>query len=92
MKEDVKKKDFSLPLGEMQVWRFAASPVSFLEGMLVLRLLHTARCRGSTHPSCLSQLDGFMSSGARRHAGSDATQAKRWRKLPTIILCETRGL
>ena len=47
--------------------------------------------RGSANPSCLSQLDDFMKQwlGAIRFR-SYASEALA--KVPTMILCETRGL
>jgi len=67
MKEDVKKKSFSPPLGKTRVWWLTSSPTSFLEGLLVWRLWPAARSSGNANPSCLSQLDGFM---------------KQWRSTP----------
>jgi len=60
MKEDVKKKSISPPLGEMRVWWLTSSPTSFVEGLLVWLLWLAACSSGHANPSCLSQLDGFM--------------------------------
>jgi len=38
-------------------------------------------------PSCLSPLDGFMKPWCSTPFGSEATQAKGWLKVPTMILC-----
>src|ERR1039457_2678221 len=92
MKEDVKEKSFSPPLGKMRVWRLTSSPTTLLEGLLVWPLWLAAHSSGEASPSCLSQLDGFMKQRCSTPFGYEATQAKRWLKVPTKILCETRGL
>src|ERR1035441_1088748 len=92
MKEDVKEKSFSPPLGKMRVWRLTSSPTTLLEGVLVWPLWLAAHSSGEASPSCLSQLDGFMKQQCSTPFGYEATQAKRWLKVPTKILCETRGL
>src|ERR1039457_7652870 len=92
MKEDVKEKSFSPPLGKMRVWRLTSSPTTLLEGLLVWPLWLAAHSSGEASPSCLSQRDGFMKQRCSTPFGYEATQAKRWLKVPTKILCETRGL
>src|ERR1035437_5095353 len=92
MKEDVKEKSFSPPLGKMRVWWLTSSPTTLLEGLLVWPLWLAAHSSGEARPSCLSQLDGFMKQRCSTPFGYEATQAKRWLKVPTKILCETRGL
>src|ERR1017187_3434188 len=91
MIEDVKEKSFSPPLGKMRVWRLTSSPTTLLEGLLVWPLWLAEHSSGEASPSCLSQLDGFMKRCSTPF-GYEATQAKRWLKVPTKILCETRGL
>jgi hypothetical protein len=86
------EKNFSPPLGEVRVWWLTSSPTSFLEGLLVWLLWPAACSSGNANPSCLSQLDGFMKQSCSTPFGYEATQAKRWLKVPTMILCETRGL
>src|ERR1700730_3834290 len=87
-----RKKYFPLPSGETWMWWLASSPVSFLEGSLVCPLWIAAHFSGDTNPSCLSQLNGFMKQWCSTPLGYEATQAKRWLKVPTTILSETRGL
>jgi hypothetical protein len=60
MKEDVKKKEFSPPLGEMRGVVTCIQPVPFLEGLLIWLLWLTASSNGRANPSCLFQLVGFM--------------------------------
>ena len=43
-------------------------------------------------PSCLSRFDRFMKPWCSTPFGSEATQAKGWLRVPTMILCETRCL
>src|ERR1039458_2431086 len=74
------------------MWCLTSSPVSFLEGLLVWPLCIAAHFSGDANPSCLSQLNGFMKQWYSAPFGYEATQAKRWLKVPTTILCETRGL
>ncbi len=57
--------------------------------MRLLRLV--ADCSGDAHPSCLSRLDRFMTTVLdairfRSYASEGLAQ------VPTMILCETRGL
>jgi hypothetical protein len=59
---------------------------------VVWLLWPAAGSSGEANPSCLSQLDGFMKWWCSTPFDSEATQAKRWLKVPTTILCETRGL
>ena len=59
---------------------------------MVWALWLAAHSSGDTNPSCLSQLNGFMKQWCSTPFGYEATQAKRWLKVPTKILCETRGL
>ena len=59
---------------------------------MVWPLWLAAHSCGNANPSCLSQLNGFMKQWCSTPFGSEATQAKRWLKVPTTILCETRGL
>ena len=47
---------------------------------------------GNANSSCLSPVDGFMKQWRSTPFGCEATQAKGWLKVPTMILCETRGL
>src|ERR1035441_3160185 len=82
MKEDVKEKSFSPPLGKMRVWRLTSSPTTLLEGLLVWPLWLAAHSSGEASPSCLSQLDGFMKQRCSTPFGYEATQAKRWLKVP----------
>ena len=52
MKEDVKEKILLPPSAEAWVWRLTSSPVSFLEGVLVLPLWFAAYGSGDASPSC----------------------------------------
>src|ERR1700730_8831148 len=65
---------------------------SSIEGLLVWLLWLAADSCSGASPSCLSQLNGFMKQWRSTPFGYEATQAKRWLKVPTKILCETRGL
>src|ERR1035438_5132903 len=87
-----REKYFPPPLrGDVSVVTYI-QPVSFLEGLLVSLLWLAAFFSGDTNPSCLSQLNGFMKQWCSTPFGYEAMQAKRWLKVPTKILCETRGL
>src|ERR1017187_5796341 len=67
-------------------------PHHTLRGVIGLAALARRAFQRRGSPSCLSQLDGFMKQQCSTPFGYEATQAKRWLKVPTKILCETRGL
>src|ERR1017187_11003317 len=87
-----RKKASPRPSGRCGYGDLHPAPPHSLEGLLVWPLWLAARSSGNANPSCLSQLDGFMKQRCSTPFGYEATQAKRWLKVPTKILCETRGL
>src|ERR1017187_10747 len=87
-----RKKASPRPSGRCGYGDLTSSPTTLLEGLLVWPLWLAAHSSGEASPSCLSQLDGFMKQRCSTPFGYEATQAKRWLKVPTKILCETRGL
>src|ERR1039457_5029390 len=98
MKKGVKKKKKSPPPRKKRGGGCGSTPTSSsgsslsIEGLLVWPLWLAADFSGDTNPSCLSQLNGFMKQWCSTPFGYEATQANRWLKVPTTILCETRGL
>src|ERR1022692_3122219 len=87
-----RKKASPRPSGRCGYGDLHPAPPHSLEGLLVWPLWLAAHSSGEASPSCLSQLDGFMKQRCSTPFGYEATQAKRWLKVPTKILCETRGL
>jgi len=86
MKEDVKKKDFSLPLGEMRVWWLTSSPL-VLARVIGLGALARRRLQRQCRPQLLVLTRRFMNHGARRHSvlklrkrrvGSSANHDPMW--------------
>src|ERR1700675_3902619 len=65
---------------------------SFLEGLTVWSLWLAAHSCGKANPSCLSRLDGFMKSAVLDAIRFRSYASKALAKVPTMILCETRGL
>src|ERR1039458_9666169 len=87
-----RKKASPRPSGRCGYGDLHPAPPHSLEGLLVWLLWLAEHSSGEASPSCLSQLDGFMKQRCSTPFGYEATQAKRWLKVPTKILCETRGL
>ena len=60
---------------------------------MVWLLWPAAHSRGDANPSCLSQLEGFMKQWRLTPFGSRSYASYALAKnVPTMILCETRGL
>ncbi len=57
-----------------------------------LAALAYRRMQRQCHPQLLVPTRSFHEPRCTMPFGSEATQAKGWLKVPTMILCETRGL
>src|SRR4029077_3375172 len=82
-----------LPLPSEETWMLslASSPISVLEGFWSWPS-GARRVFQRDQPSRWFPLDGFMTRWCSTPSAAQATQAKRLAKVPTMILCETRGL